>query len=82
MQIVHDIELKAALDGGYHLDGMVAEIDGQYYAYIYDHKTGQIRSDTNEFARHNENGVKYAGKPFKSKRAAVAQVNKWKRVYA
>lgn len=48
----------------------VAEIDGKFYPYRFSLETAQVTWG-NQFARHNEAGVKYVADPYETLERAI-----------
>lgn len=49
----------------------IAEIEGEFYPYVFDMNRGQVTWG-NAFAKHSNSGVMYVSHPYKTKAKAIA----------
>ncbi len=53
----------------------IAQLDGKFYLYLFNWKTGQIREGI-EFARNTDDGIRYVGVPYRHRSSAVRAAKK------
>ena len=53
----------------------IAQLDGKFYLFLFNQKTGQIREGI-EFARNTDEGIRYVGVPYRHRSSAVRAAKK------